>query len=87
MATPQKPPPQARGLSLETLGADLIRRAEETGPAMVAAWDQLLAGWGIQGAPAGIEKLREMIRHDSGNIANDNRFTRELIALREERAP
>jgi hypothetical protein len=84
---PHKTPGPSQDSTLVSLGGELIRRAEETGPAMVAAWDQLLAGWGIQGAPAGIEKLREMIRHDSGNMANDNRFTRELIALREERAP
>jgi hypothetical protein len=87
MSIQHKTPQQSREAALASLGEELLRRAEESAPAMVAAWDQLLAGWGIHGDPVGIEQLRQMIRRDTGNTADDNRFSSELIALREERGP
>ena len=82
--TPQ-PPPAAD--SLASLGADLLRRAEESQPALETAWDELLASWGIRGEPLGVQRLREMIREESGGKPEDNEFSSELIALREQRRP
>ena len=73
--------------ALASLGAELLRRAEESQPALEAAWDELMASWGIRGEPVGVERLREMIRDESGQEPIDNEFSRELIALREERGP
>jgi hypothetical protein len=73
--------------SLACLGAELMRRAEESQPALETAWDELLATWGIHGEPLGIQRLRGMIQQESGGKPDDNEFSRELIALREERRP
>jgi hypothetical protein len=73
--------------SLASLGAELFRRAKEGQPALETAWDELLALWGIQGEPLGVERLRETILRESGSKPEDNEFSRELIALREERRP
>ena len=100
---PQKPPPQPdpTGLpaapptkpladnpeALARLGAELLRRAEESQPALAAAWDDLMARWGIHGTPVGVARLRELIRRDAGGKPVDNEFSRELIALREKCRP
>ena len=57
--------------ALASLGAKLLRRAEENQaeenqPGLEAAWDELLASWGIQGEPVGIEQLRATIQSESG---------------------
>jgi hypothetical protein len=79
--------PGAERDALESLGAELLRRAEESQPALETAWDELMATWGVHGEPLGAQRLRETIRQESGGKADDNEFSRELIALREERRP
>jgi len=73
--------------ALASLGAELLRRAEESQPALETAWDELMAAWGIHGEPLGVQRLRESIRQQSGGKPDDNEFSRELIALREQRRP
>lgn len=73
--------------ALDRLGAELLRRAEESQPALEAVWDELLASWGIQGQPVGVERLRTQIEKECGGSPEDCEFSRELIALREERRP
>ncbi len=70
---------------LACLGADLLRRAEESQPILETAWDDLLASWGIHGEPTGVERLRSLIQKESGTTPDDNSFSRELIESREER--
>ncbi len=67
----------------EPRGARLIREAEQGRAAVVAASEKVLAGLGIQGQPIGAKKLRELLIAD-GIDPNDNAFSRELIAMREE---
>lgn len=71
--------------SLAGLGAELLRRAEESQPVIETAWDHLMARWGIHGQPVGIQRLRAMIQEECGANPEDNAFSRELIAQREER--
>ena len=73
--------------TLESLGAELLRRAEESQPALEAAWDEWMAKRGLHGQPIGIQRLRERIQEESGSKPEDNASSRELIALREERRP
>ncbi len=73
--------------ALASLGAELLRRAEESQPALETAWDELMATWGIHGEPVGIQRLRETIQQESGGNPDDSEFSRELIGLREERRP
>ena len=80
-------PVRAECNALATLGAELLRRAEESQPALEAAWDEWMAKWGIHGQPIGIQRLRERIQEESGSKPEDNASSRELIALREERRP
>jgi hypothetical protein len=95
MATPIQTPEQSatQGRSsaerdaLASLGAELLRRAEESQPALETAWDELMATWGIHGEPVGVHRLRETIQQESGGKPDGNEFSRELIAQREERRP
>jgi hypothetical protein len=73
--------------AFESLGAELLRRAEESQPALEAAWDELMARWGVHGQPLGIQRLRKRIAEECGSKPEDNALSRELIALREERRP
>jgi hypothetical protein len=88
-----KPPDGRSDLSpdersaLQSLGAELLRRAQESQPVLEASWDELLAKWGVHGRPVGIQRLREMIEADCGTRPEDNAFSRELITLREEGRP
>ncbi len=89
MATsPMNTDPLRPGRDLEALaglGAELLRRAEESQPRLEAAWDELLAGWGVHGEPGDIQSLRAHIRQECGGGPGDNSFSREIIARREER--
>jgi hypothetical protein len=82
-----------RGLScaqrsaLESLGAQLLRGAEESQPVLETAWDELMARWGVHGQPIGIQRLRERIQEECGSEPGDNALSRELTALREEHRP
>jgi len=71
--------------ALGRLGAELLRRAEESQPVLEGAWNELMANWGIHGEAVGIERLRSMIQTECGANPEDNAFSRELIELREER--
>jgi hypothetical protein len=69
---------------LARLGAELLHRAADSQAVLEAAWDELMAAWGIQGEPVGIEPLRARIQQECGTNPQENAFSRELIALREE---
>jgi hypothetical protein len=74
-------PPRAS--SDESRGERLIREAEQSRPATIAASERVMKQLGIQGEPIGAKKLRELLIAD-GWDPNDNSFSRELIAMREE---
>jgi hypothetical protein len=61
----------------------MIREARAQQPAISAAVAEAYAKMGITGPPVGPEKLREMMLA-SGVDPNDNAFTREILAMREE---
>jgi len=71
--------------SLAGLGAELLRRAEESQPVIETAWDYLMARWGLHGQPLGVQRLRAMIQEECGANPEDNAFSRQLIAQRKER--
>ena len=73
--------------ALASLGAELLRRAEESQPALETAWDGLMATWGIHGEPLGVQRLRESIQQELGSKPECNEFSHDLIAQREERRP
>jgi hypothetical protein len=85
---PARRPPRADAdAALADLGADLLRRAEESQPALEAAWGELLAAWGVRGEPPDLRALRARIQQECGGGPGDNSFSREIVALREERRP
>jgi hypothetical protein len=67
----------------ESLGARLIRQAEEGHADLVAGWKKFMAELGIHGQPIGAKKLRAMLI-EQGINPEDNAFSREIIAMREE---
>lgn len=73
--------------ALASLGADLLRRAEDSRPALESTWDELMARWGVIGNPVGAERVRDLIRQERGEGPDDIEFSRELIALRGDRGP
>jgi hypothetical protein len=73
--------------AIASLGAELLRRAEESQQALETAWDGLMTTWGIHGEPLGVQRLRESIQKELGGKPDDNQFSHELIALREDRRP
>ncbi len=73
--------------ALESLGAELLRRAAESQPALEAAWDELMARWGVHGQPVGIQRLREMMEVEGQGNPDGKSLSRELIATREESRP
>jgi hypothetical protein len=64
-------------------GARLLREAKASQPALSAAVAKAFAEMGIVGEPVGVEKLREMMAA-CGIKPEDNEFSREIIAMREE---
>lgn len=64
-------------------GARLLREAKASQAATSAAVAKAFAEMGITGEPVGPEKLREMMA-ECGVRADDNAFSREIIAMREE---
>lgn len=85
MTTPESKRSGHEPEPLANLGAELLRRAAESQAVLETAWDELMAAWGIQGEPVGVEQLRARIQQECGTDPPDNAFSRELIALREER--
>lgn len=61
----------------------MLRKARESQPAISAAVEEAYKKMGITGPPVGPEKLREMMLAD-GVDPNDNAFSREIIAMRDE---
>jgi uncharacterized protein involved in exopolysaccharide biosynthesis len=72
----QKPVSESRGLRL-------IRQAEASRADLVAASQKLMQTLGIQGQAIGAKKLREMLLAQGIN-PDENAFSREIIAMREE---
>lgn len=64
-------------------GARLLREAKASQPALSAAVAKVFAELRIVGQPVGVEKLREMMAA-CGIKPEDNEFSREIIAMREE---
>lgn len=64
-------------------GARMWREARASQAAISAAADKAFKEMGITGEPVGIEKLREMMAA-SGIKPEENLFSREIIAMREE---
>jgi hypothetical protein len=73
--------------TLAALGAELLRHAQESQPALEAAWDELMAHWGVHGDPVGVQRLRALIQEECGSSGQDSDFSRELVARREEGRP
>ena len=67
----------------EARGARLIREAEEHHADVIAAWGKFMANLGSHGEQIDIKKLRERIIAEGIN-PDDNSFSREIIAMREE---
>jgi bacterioferritin (cytochrome b1) len=72
----QKPMSESRGLRL-------IRQAEESHADLLAASQKLMQTIGIQGQAIGAKKLRKMLLAQGIN-PDENAFSREIIAMREE---
>jgi hypothetical protein len=64
-------------------GARLLREAKANQAAFSAGVAKAFAEMGITGEPVGAEKLREMMLA-CGIDPEDNEFSREIIAMREE---
>src|SRR5438093_652991 len=64
-------------------GARMLREAAASQPAISAAVARAFEQMGISGEPVGHEKLREMMEA-CGIKPEDNLFSREIIAMREE---
>lgn len=69
----------------ETRGARLIRQAEESQADLVAGWQRFMQTFDIQGPTLGVKELRETLQAQGLN-PDHNLFSREIIAMREERA-
>jgi hypothetical protein len=64
-------------------GARLLREAKASQPAISAMTAKVFAEMGITGEPVGAEKLQEMMLACGVN-PEENAFSREIIAMREE---
>ncbi len=64
-------------------GARLLREAKASQAAISAAVAKAFEAMGITGEPVSPEELREMMA-ECGVKAEDNIFSREIIAMREE---
>jgi hypothetical protein len=64
-------------------GARLIQEAQAQRAAFIAAWQAARERLGIQGQPIGAKQLRERLVA-AGMYPDENTFSRELIAMREE---
>lgn len=73
---PQVERPTARG-------AQLLRETQRNQAAISAAITQAFAEMGITGEPIGAEQVQEMMRA-CGMQPDDNAFSRDIIAMREE---
>jgi predicted DNA-binding antitoxin AbrB/MazE fold protein len=69
--------------SKESRGERLIREAREGHAQFAAGWRKFMEDLGIQGQPIGAKKLRAMLL-EAGINPDENEFSREIIAMREE---
>jgi hypothetical protein len=69
--------------SNESRGARLIREARENHAKLAAGWRKFMDDLGIQGRPIGAKNLRAMLL-EAGINPENNEFSREIIAMREE---
>jgi hypothetical protein len=69
--------------ALAERGARLLREAQAQQAALSAVLGEALGEAGIVGEPVGVEKLREMMAA-CGVKPEDNLFSREIIAMRDE---
>lgn len=72
-----------RSANSASRGARLIRESQAQHAAVVAAWQAVRERLGIQGQPIGAKELRQRMIA-AGMNPDDNSFSRELIAMREE---
>lgn len=75
--------PAAHQAGEESRGARLIREAAKSHADIVAGWKAFLRNLGVQGQPIGAKKLRELLL-EGGINPQDNEFSRDIIAMREE---
>lgn len=73
----------ARSPHAATRGARLIQEAQAQHRAVVAAWQVVRERFGIQGQPLGAKQFRQKLLA-RGMKPEDNSFSHELIAMREE---
>ena len=64
-------------------GARLLEKARRSQAAIAAGWAKAMEQMGITAEPVGHAKLRQMML-ECGVDPNDNAFSREIIAMREE---
>jgi hypothetical protein len=64
-------------------GARLIREALESHGEVVARWKKLRESLGIEGQAIGAKRLRQLLLA-SGINSDENTFSRDIIAMREE---
>ena len=76
-----EPPPEKE--TPAERGARLMREAKASQATISAMSAKVFAEMGITGPPVGIEKLRQMML-ECGVNPEDNAFSREIIAMREE---
>jgi hypothetical protein len=73
----------ARSSTSAGRGARFIREAQAQHATVVAAWQAVRERLGIQGQPLGAKQFRQRLVA-SGMNPDDNTFSREIIAMREE---
>ena len=73
----------ARSANSASRGAHLVQESQAQHAAVVAAWQAVRERLGIQGQPIGAKELRQRLVA-AGMNPDDNSFSRELIAMREE---
>jgi hypothetical protein len=72
-----------RSANSATRGARLIQASQDQHAAVVAAWQAVRERLDIQGQPMGAKQFRQRLVA-AGMNPDDNSFSRELIAMREE---
>ncbi len=73
----------ARSHHVVSHGARLLQDAQAQHAAATTAWQAISARLGIQGQPIGAKQFRQRLAA-AGMSPDDNAFSREIIAMREE---
>lgn len=79
----KKVEPPTGNVTLIEMAERMRREARASQPAISAMSARIFEQMGITGKPVGIDKLREMMAAEGGN-PDDNIFSREIIAMRDE---